>query len=51
MDDCDGDTVIVKDKKIRVKPEKNKVLVFGGYNHYNMYPKQGRRIIGVVTWQ
>lgn len=51
LDDCDGDTVIVKEKRIKVKPEKNKVLVFGGYNHYNMYPKQGRRIIGVVTWQ
>jgi len=49
LEDADGDTVVLD--KHYDKPKKNKILLFGPYEHYNFYPKYGRRIIAIITFR
>ena len=49
LDDADGDTVILNEHHI--KPQKNKILLFGPHEHYNFYPKYGRRIIAILNFR
>ena len=50
--DKEATTVILKDKKIykNTCPEQYKAVIFDNLEHYFYYPKEGSRIVLVITF-
>tara|TARA_R100000988_G_C4005142_1_gene171996 strand:+ start:2343 stop:2864 length:522 start_codon:yes stop_codon:yes gene_type:complete len=54
LNNCDSSLCTViknKDKEIKIKPEKFKGISFPKNLHYHYFPKQGRRVVLVMTYK
>ena len=49
-----GETVILNENKRtikKIKPIKNKYVMFGANYHYNYFPKKGKRVVLIATYK